>query len=326
MKKIISILLVVIILMVTLVSCDGKEQTTNPTTSTTNQDPIVPPEEKYSEGLEFTLNSDGKSYIVTGIGTCTDVDLIIPGTYKDLPVLAIGENAFKGNTDIKSLSTGKSVTTICAYAFQNCTSLETLYLGDSFLNIEEYAFENCFALANLYGGKNFKEFPLTAFYYCAGLANIVIDEENPYFKSIDGSFYSKDGKTLIRYAVGKKDDHFTIPEHVTTIGEQSFYGAVNLKSITLPSALESIGSLAFGYCTSLESIRIPATVKSIGSGAFAGSKLLLQVFYDGTLQEWEQVSKFYWATSMGEYTVFCTDASINYLGWVVIYSNVTPAP
>lgn len=47
-----------------------------------------------SKGLVYTLNTDCKSYSVTGIGTCTDTDLIIPGIYKGMPVTAIGKNAF----------------------------------------------------------------------------------------------------------------------------------------------------------------------------------------------------------------------------------------
>ena len=36
---------------------------------------IIPPRE-YSKGLEYTLSSDGKSYSVRGIGTCSDKDII----------------------------------------------------------------------------------------------------------------------------------------------------------------------------------------------------------------------------------------------------------
>ncbi len=33
------------------------------------------------EGLEYTLSSDGTYYSVTGIGTCTDTDVVIPESY-----------------------------------------------------------------------------------------------------------------------------------------------------------------------------------------------------------------------------------------------------
>lgn len=47
-----------------------------------------------SVGLAYTLSSDGTYYTVTGIGECTDTDVVIPSTYNDLPVRAIGDNAF----------------------------------------------------------------------------------------------------------------------------------------------------------------------------------------------------------------------------------------
>ena len=46
-------------------------------------------------GLEFTKNSDNKSYTVTGIGTCTDQNIVIPSVFHGLPVTSIGDSAFK---------------------------------------------------------------------------------------------------------------------------------------------------------------------------------------------------------------------------------------
>ena len=34
-----------------------------------------------SQGLEYELNSDGKSYSVVGIGSCVDTDIVVPSTY-----------------------------------------------------------------------------------------------------------------------------------------------------------------------------------------------------------------------------------------------------
>lgn len=46
------------------------------------------------------------------MGDCIDKDLIIPSTYKGLPVNAIGENAFNGNTDITYVLIDRAVTSI----------------------------------------------------------------------------------------------------------------------------------------------------------------------------------------------------------------------
>ena len=207
--------------------------------------------EVVSQGLEFTLNGDGISYSVTGIGTCTDTDIVIPSTYNNLPVTNIGENSFKENNSIRSLVTGENVTSIGDSAFENCKSLKTLIMADSLISIGEYAFSNCSSLANVSVGENFKKFTLSAFYYCYALSNIEVDVENMYYSSIDGSLYDKSGTILLRYAVGKTDAHFTIPDTVTRINEQALYGASYLTSITIPNSVSSIGDYAFYDCRSL---------------------------------------------------------------------------
>ncbi len=42
-----------------------------------------------SHGLEYKLSSENDYYIVTGIGTCKDHDIVIPGTHNGLPVKVI---------------------------------------------------------------------------------------------------------------------------------------------------------------------------------------------------------------------------------------------
>ena len=259
-----------------------------------------------SLGLEYTLSDDYTYYIVSGIGTCTDTALVIPSTYKGLPVQEIGDEAFKGNNFITSLITGGNVTNIGKYAFDACYVLETLILSDSLVSIEEYAFQNCYAINDLIIGKGLKDFPLTSFYYCNGMSNIEVDEENPYYSSIDGNCYDKAETKLIRYAVGKTNTHFDLPSTVVTIGEQSFYGNECLVSITISGSVKTVGMLAFATCTNIT-----------------------DVYYCGSADDWAKISKGYGNGPISNATVYYySETEPNTVGnfWHYVDGSITLWP
>ncbi len=104
-----------------------------------------------------------------------------------------------------------------------------------------------------------------------------VESDHEDYISIDGNLYSKDGKTLIQYAIGKTDKNFSIPAGVNTIGAFSFLGCEALTSVIIPDSVTSIGLAAFAYCTGLESVTIPDSVTSIDSSAFGGCEKLADV-------------------------------------------------
>ena len=59
-----------------------------------------------------------------------------------------------------------------------------------------------------------------------------------------------------------------IPNSVTNIGDNAFYGCNNLKSVEIPNSVKSIGDYAFSGCNNLKSVTIPNSVTSIGDNAF----------------------------------------------------------
>lgn len=119
------------------------------------------------------------------------------------------------------------------------------------------------------------------------LEYIEVDKDNPYYKSVDGVLYTKDGKTLVRYPVGKKDASFTVPEGVTNISNHAFLININyqinlddndslvtnaanhsLEKVILPQTLTYIGSRAF-QGSSIKTIEIPNNVQTISNSAFS---------------------------------------------------------
>ena len=197
--------------------------------------------EKY---FTFEQNPSGGYTIYMNKEATLPEAIIIPSTYNGKAVTSIGDSAFRGCSSLESVRIPDSVTSIGDHAFYYCSNLESVTIPDSVEFIGNVAFA---------GDR---------------LTSIIVDENNNYYKSIDGNLYSKDGKTLIQYAKGKEDTSFEIPYGVTSIGDHAFFSCSNLKSVTIPDSVEFIGDEAFGNCTSLESVTIPDSVESIGSRAF----------------------------------------------------------
>ncbi len=215
------------------------------------------PEVTYSKGLAYTLNSDKKSYSITGIGSCTDTDVIIPSTYEGLPVTRIGDGAFLNCSSLVNVTIPDSVKNIGYGAFSSCSNLTNVNIGESsqLTSINEDAFLDCERLTSISipaGVTSIGE--EYAFRGCLSLANITVDENNSEYKSIDGNLYTKDGTTLIQYAVGKTDTAFTIPEGVTRIGRYAFADCSSLTSVTIADSVTKIVAFAFSGCSNLANI------------------------------------------------------------------------
>ena len=71
---------------------------------------------------------------------------------------------------------------------------------------------------------------------------------------------------LIKYKGA--DEEVSLPEGITSIGDEAFRGCKSLTSIILPDGITSIGDSVFWDCTRLTSIAIPGSVTKIGRSAF----------------------------------------------------------
>ena len=80
-----------------------------------------------------------------------------------------------------------------------------------------------------------------------------------------------------------------MPSDVGEIKTDTFYGCVNLKSVTFASdsILTKIGDWAFAGCSSLENLILPSTLRTIFNDAFNGcsSLTVLKINTDKTAFE-----------------------------------------
>lgn len=101
------------------------------------------------------------------------------------------------------------------------------------------------------------------------IQDIEIAESNPYYKSIDGVVYSKDGKRLLKCSPKRRCYTFKIPEGVEEIDVHAFDWNNYIFKIQLPETLKNLKAGTFATCEKLSTIYIPSTMEYIEDGCFA---------------------------------------------------------
>lgn len=227
-----------------------------------------------STGLNYELSWDGKSYVVTGKGSCTDNVIVIPSTYNDLPVTSISKYAFEECSELTNVAIGNNITSIGESAFYGCNGLVTIIIPDSVTSIGDSAFVSCNNLASLTIGNSVTSIGDGAFSVCSSLTSL------------------------------------NIPDSVMEIGNGAFSSCSSLTSVTIGKSVWVIGEHAFSDCISLTSVTIPDSVKTIHSWAFSGCDNLTTITYAGTKAQWNEMLKEYgWNHNIENYTVYCSDAT-----------------
>ena len=226
------------------------------------------------------------------------------------------ERAFYDCSSLTSIVVPNSVTSISDDAFVGCDSLayneynNAYYLGNSlnpYLVLKqaknmsitscEIKSETRFVLANAFHGcssltsivipDSVTSIGEQAFYGCSSLTSIKVGYANSNYKHIDDNLYTKDGKTLLKYAPGKTDVSFTIPGSVTSISRYAFNSCFNLINIVIPDSVTNIDSYAFHGCG------------------------LTSITFEGTKAQWNAISKgSYWNDDVSATYVQCSDGQV----------------
>ena len=145
-----------------------------------------------SRGLSFDKTSiTEKTYTLVGIGACKDKDVVVQSEKDGMPVVAIGEMAFHGNSTIKSIVLPESLTNIGSSAFAYCEKLKTVVFKGNLTQINNSAFRYCTSLEEISLPSSVKVIAESAFSHCTSLSKIYFDGTMEEWKNIRfGSYWN----------------------------------------------------------------------------------------------------------------------------------------
>ena len=284
--------------------------------------------------LNYRLSTDGTYYIVIGRGTCIDSDIVIPDTYKGLPVTEIGKEAFYKCNKLTSVVIPDSVTSIGERGFAVCENLKSVQMSNSLISVGKYAFIDCNGLTSVYASdmeswcniefsdatsnpleyaKNLyinnnlvtevvipntvTKIPLGAF-SCESVTSVVI----PSTVTEIGADAFQDCKELARVEISDIESWCNIsfdnvnanPLYFT---KKLYVNKELLTDLVIPDTVKEIKDYAFYQCETLTSVLIPNSVTSIGDSAFYKCNKLTSIQIPDSVTKIGERA-FYWCNKL----------------------------
>ena len=204
-------------------------------------------------------------------------DLVIPEG-----ITEIKDNLFT-SLSVNSVVISNSVKTIGARAFMN-SSIRSITIPQSLTSIKSKAFVGCKGLQILHLSD------ISSWCKCS-------IECPPFYESYRNykCFVFLENSNILSTGI-------IVPNEISTIGDNTFYGWNTIERFELPHNLKKIGISAFQNCSSLIAINIPESVTSLGISAFQGCSNLTSANIPQNLATIDEKT-FYLCTNLQSITI-----------------------
>ncbi len=178
------------------------------------------------------------------------------------------EGGIKGGLGIDFHSQGNPIRCSRNLYINDILLTDLVILDDVTMVSEAFAYDTC--LTSVVIGNSVTDINGRAFKGCTGLTSVAVKTGNTKYDSRDNC------NAIIETATNTLVQGFnitTIPNGVTSIGEEAFFDCTGLTAITIPNSVTSLEFGAFSDCEDLTSVTILDGVMSIGEGTFWGTGL-----------------------------------------------------
>ncbi|MBO5372559.1 MAG: leucine-rich repeat protein [Lachnospiraceae bacterium] len=238
----------------------------------------------------------------------------------DAEITSIKSETFSGCNNLCSVTLPETLTCIEEGAFSQCRSLTAITIPEAVTCIKMSVFSSCSSLTAITIPEAVTSIENNAFGGCSSLAEIHIPETVTDISSgaFSGTKWLSNQREISPWVVvnGILIDAYpvsgevTIPEKVTSIAGNVFSDDSDITSVVIPEGLTAIGEHAFWYCFALKSITIPSSVTTMGNGVVEECESLLDVYYNGTKEQWANISNMKHNLEFKSVTIHCTDGII----------------
>lgn len=184
-------------------------------------------------------------------------DVIDPATNRSYLIKDIGANAFS-NANIEKIYILAKLTNIGRNAFKNCKKLKTVCVPNTIIHTTERPSDRYYQIDIL---------DLWPQYDCK-----TFEKKNSY----------------ITYDCINTDYSVILPETVTCIEDDAFYGCESLKSVSIPDNVERIPYNCFYECKNITKVVFGEKTKYCGINAFKNCINLKKVSFSSSLEEIDQ--------------------------------------
>ncbi len=233
---------------------------------------------------KFTLNLGNRNFAIDHFDKTEKDGGVLYSASSGMPLRLIQYPLAQTGTTYTVLS---GTSEIGVMAFKGETDLTSLTLPQTMLRYEKEAFSGCSKITSL-DLKNPQSIDISAFDGMSKLQSVSVDEGNQYYETEAGVLLTNMArepsgteyktlifapKNLLGQAQRGSDYVFLTPFGTEVIGEGAFSGC-RITGVYLTAGLIYIEDRAFESCTKLTDVYIPNTVVGVGASAFEGCTAL----------------------------------------------------